>query len=140
MNQDKKALLRKYIICFCVASLLTVGVFAIKGFFTDSISVNIQILSDGFTVSGLMFLFFAGLMFVSGEGALIGAGFVFRNVILWFVPGGRFRQETYRAYRERKLSEIKKSKDHCVSLTGLLFFAIGVVFTVIWYTNFYNIT
>lgn len=136
---EKKPLLKKYIICFIIASLLTVGVFAIKGFFTDSIAVNIQILSDGFTVSGLMFLFFAGMMFVSGEGALIGVTFVFRNVVLWFVPGGRFRQETYRDYRERKLSEAKKSSDHCVSLTGLLFFAIGVVFTVIWYTNFYNI-
>ena len=136
---EKKPLLKKYIICFIIASLLTVGVFAIKGFFTDSIAVNIQILSDGFTVSGLMFLFFAGMMFVSGEGALIGVTFVFRNVVLWFVPGGRFRQETYRDYRERKISEAKKSGDHCVSLTGLLFFAIGVVFTVIWYTNFYNI-
>ena len=136
---EKKPLLKKYIICFIIASLLTVGVFAIKGFFTDSLAVNIQILSDGFTVSGLMFLFFAGMMFISGEGALIGVTFVFRNVILWFVPGGRFRQETYRDYRERKMSEKNKSGDHSILVTGLVFFVIGVVFTVIWSTNFYNI-
>ncbi len=136
---DNKPLLKKYIICFCIASLITVGVFAIKGFFTDSLAVNIQILSDGFTVSGMMLLLFAGLMFVSGEGALISVSFIFRNVLLWFIPGGRFKQETYRDYRERKIGQAKKSSDHCVSLTGLLFFTIGIVFTVIWYTNFYNI-
>ena len=139
MNQENKTALRNYAIGFGFEVLVAFLVIWSKGFFTDSIAVNIQILSDGFTVSGLMFLFFAGMMFVSGEGALIGVTFVFRNVVLWFVPGGRFRQETYRDYRERKISEAKKSGDHCVSLTGLLFFAIGVVFTVIWYTNFYNI-
>lgn len=139
MKQENKSLLTKYIICFCVAALLTFIVFWIKGFFTDSIAVNVQILADGFTVSGLMFLMFAGLMFVSGEGGLIGITYVFRNVVLWFIPGGRLRQETYRDYRERKISKVNKSSDHCILVTGLAFFAIGVILTVIWYANFYNI-
>ena len=131
MKQENKSLLTKYIICFCVAALITFIVFWIKGFFTDSIAVNVQILADGFSVSGLMF--------VSGEGGLIGITYVFRNVVLWFIPGGRLRQETYRDYRERKLSKVNKSSDHCILVTGLAFFAIGVILTVIWYANFYNI-
>ena len=140
MKQENKPLLIKYTICFCIASLITFIVFWIKGFFTDSLAVNIQILSDGFTVSGIMLLLFAGMIFISGEGALIGISFVLRNVFLTFIPMGRAKQERYADYRARKLGDMKKSSDHSLLVIGLLFFLIGVVFTVIWYVNFYNIT
>jgi hypothetical protein len=77
-------------------------------------------------------------MFVSGEGALIGIGFVLRNVVLAFIPMGRQRHEKYADYRERKLNERKKTKDSCILVTGLLFLFVGIVFNVIWYVNFYN--
>ena len=140
MKQENKPLLIKYTICFCIASLITFIVFWIKGFFTDSLAVNIQILSDGFTVSGIMLLLFAGMIFISGEGALIGISFVLRNAFLTFIPMGRAKQERYADYRARKLGGMKKSSDHSLLVIGLLFFLIGVVFTVIWYVNFYNIT
>jgi len=140
VKQENKPLLIKYTICFCIASLITFIVFWIKGFFTDSLAVNIQILSDGFTVSGIMLLLFAGMMFISGEGALIGISFVLRNAFLTFIPMGRAKQERYADYRARKLGSMKKSSSHSLLVIGLLFFLIGVVFTVIWYVNFYNIT
>lgn len=139
MKDKNKALLTKYITCFIVASLITFVIFWIKGFFTDSIAVNIQILSDGFSVSGILMLIFAGMMFISSEGALIGIGFVLRNVFLSLIPMGRSKQEAYAQYRERKLSELKRSADHCILVTGLVFLTIGIIFTVIWYVNFYNI-
>ena len=139
MKQENKSLLQKYIFCFCVAALITFIVFWIKGFFTDSLGVNIQILSDGFTVSGLLMLIYAGMMFISGEGALIGISFVLRNIVQAFTPMGRRNHEFYAQYRERKLEEAKKSKDNCVFVIGLVFLVIGVIFTVIWYTNFYNV-
>lgn len=138
MKQENKALLIKYITCFCIASFITFIVFWSKGFFTDSIAVNVQILSDGFFVSGALMTLFAGMMFISGEGALIGIGFVLRNAFLTFIPMGRKKQELYAQYRERKLKEIKKSSDHCILITGLTFLLIGIVFTVIWYAKFYN--
>ncbi|MBQ7378237.1 MAG: DUF3899 domain-containing protein [Clostridia bacterium] len=140
VKQENKSLLVKYLICFGVAALITVMVFAIKGFFTDSWANNLQVLSDGFCVSGALMIMFAGLMFISGEGGFIGIGFVIRNVVLTFVPMGRAKHELYKDYRERKLSEIKKSTDHCVLFVGLAFLAIGIIFTVIWYVKFYNIT
>lgn len=140
MKQETKSLLIKYIVCFCVASLITFIVFCIKGFFTESTAVNIQILSDGFSIAGLILTLFAGMMYVSGEGALIGIGFVMRNVVLAFIPMGRKRHETYKQYRERKLGTIKKSSDKCLLFTGLLFLLIGVAFTIIWYVKFYKVT
>lgn len=139
VEQEKKSLLTKYLSCFGVASVITLIVFWIKGFFTDSLAVNLQILSDGFVVSGLLLTLFAGMLFISGEGALIGISFVLRNVVQAFVPMGRRHHEVYAKYRERKLSEMKKSADHCVLVTGLTFLAIGVIFTVIWYVKFYQI-
>lgn len=138
MKKETKALLIKYLICFGIASVITVIVFAIKGFFTDSIAVNIQILSDGFFVSGILFLIVAGLLFVSDEGALIGIGFVLRNVILSFIPMGRTKHELYAQYRERKLKDKKKMSDTCILVTGLVFLFVAIVMTIIWYTGFYN--
>lgn len=138
MKKENKALLLKYIICFAVASLIAVAVFWSKGFFNHSVAVNIQILADGFFVSGILMTLFAGMMFVSGEGTLIGIGFVLRNVVLSFIPMGRKKHELYADYRERKLKEMKKTKDRCILVTGLLFLFVGIVFNVIWYVNFYN--
>lgn len=139
MKKDNKALFLKYVTCFAIASLIAIAVFWVKGFFGSSAAVNIQILADGFFVSGILMTLFAGMLFVSSEGALIGIGYVMRNVILAFIPMGRKKQEVYRDYRERKLKELKKSKDRCVLVTGLLFLLIGIVFNIIWYKNFYNV-
>ena len=139
MKEETKSLLIKYGVCFGVASLITFIVFWIRGFFTDSVAVNIQILSDGFSISGILFLCFAGMMYVSSEGALIGISYVLRNVVLAFTPGGRKKHELYADYRERKMEKLKKASDSCVLVTGLIFFLVGIILTVIWYTNYYNI-
>lgn len=139
MKNENKAVLIKYIVCFGVASLITLAVFWIKGFFTHSLAVNVQILSDGFFVSGALFTLFAGMLYISGEGGLIGISFVLRNVVQAFTPMGRKNHEFYAQYRERKLKSIKKAGGHCILITGLFFLTVGVVLTVIWYVNFYNI-
>lgn len=140
MEQEKKSLLKKYLVCFGVASLIALAIIWIKGFFTDSVAVNIQILSDAFFVSGILLTAFAGMMYISGEGALIGIGFILKNAALTFIPNGRKKHETYRDYRERKLGETKKSADHCILVAGLVFLAIGVIFTIIWHENFYQVS
>lgn len=138
MNQENKAKLTKYIVCFCIASLITFVVIWLNGFLVYSTAVNIQILSDAFCISGILMLVVSGMLFVSGEGALIGIGFVLRNVVLTFFPMGRLKHETYAAYRERKLGEKGKRNDKSILLTGLLFLTVGIVFTAIWYVKFYD--
>ena len=138
MKQETKVTLRNYAICFGIEAFIAFLVIWSKGFFTQSAAVNIQILSDAFFVSGILMTLFVGMMYVSGEGALIGIGFVLRNVVLAFVPMGRARHERYADYRARKLSEAKKHNNSCILVTGLIFLFIGIAFTVIWYTVFYN--
>ena len=138
MEQEKKKRLIEYLVYFVIAALITLAVFAIKGFFTDSLAVNLQILADGFVVSGLMILGFAGMMFISGEGGLIGVSYVLRNVILAFIPLGRLKYEVYAKYRERKMKELKESRDACPFIVGLIFLSVGILFTLIWYLKFYR--
>ena len=138
MKQETKVTLRNYGICFGLEVLIAFLVIWSKGFFTQSTAVNIQILSDAFFVSGIMMTLFAAMMYISGEGALIGIGFVLRNAVLTFIPMGRARQERYADYRERKLSNIKKHNNQPILVTGLIFLVIGIVLTVIWNQVFYN--
>ena len=140
MTEGIKALLKKYGICFGIASLIAVLVFWYKGFFVHSTAVNIQILSDGFCISGMSFLAIAGMLYISGEGALVGIGYVMKSVVQFFVPMGRKNHEKYSDYRERKLAGKKDADDHCFLVIGLIFFLTGILFTIIWYSKYYNVT
>lgn len=139
MKQESKETLRKYAVCVGIEALIAFFVIWSKGFFAHSLAVNIQILADAFFVSGVLMTLFAGMLYVSGEGALVGIGFVLRNVVLAFVPMGRAKHEKYADYRERKLSKAKKQNDSCILVTGLIFLFMGILFTVIWYVSFYNV-
>ena len=139
MKQETKVKLIKYAVCVGVEVLIAFLVIWSKGFFTDSAAVNLQILADAFFVAGILMTLIAGMLFVSGEGALIGIGFVLRNVVLAFIPMGRARHELYVDYRARKLGEAKKRNNSSILVTGLSFLIIGVVLTVIWYVTFYNV-
>jgi hypothetical protein len=139
VKQETKIKLRNYGICFGVEVLIAFLVIWSKGFFTQSAAVNIQILSDAFFVAGILMTLFAAMMYISGEGALIGIGFVLRNVVLTFMPMGRAKQELYADYRARKLKEAKKHNNSYMLVTGLVFLVIGIAFTVIWSAAFYNV-
>ena len=139
MKEVKKEIIIKYVICFIVASLITVTVFWSSGFFTDNVGVNLQIVADGVSVSGILLILFAGLMFVSGEGALLGIGFVMKSVFQWFIPVGKMNHETYAQYRQRKTGRTKKPGDNCIFVIGLIFLAVGIILNIIWYVNFYNV-
>ena len=138
MKQENQVKLIKYAVCFGVEILIGFLVIWAKGFFTDSAAVNLQIMADAFFVSGILMTLFAGLLFVSGEGALIGIGFVLRNVVLTFIPMGRAKHERYADYRARKLGEAKKQDNSSILVTGLFFLTIGIILTVIWSVKFYQ--
>ena len=137
MKEETKVKLRNYAICFGIEILIAFLVIWSDGFFTHSAAVNLQILADAFFVSGILMTLFAGMLFISSEGALIGIGFVLRNVVLTFIPMGRAKQELYADYRARKLSAAKEHDNSSILVTGLFFLIIGIILTVIWCVKFY---
>ena len=138
MKQETKETLRNYAICVGIEAVIAFLVIWSKGFFAHSAAVNIQILSDAFFVAGILMTLYAAMVYISDEGGLIGIGYVLRNAVLAFVPMGRARHEKYADYRARKMSQSKKHNNSYVLVTGLAFLFVGIVFTVIWYTVFYN--
>lgn len=139
MKQETKVKLIKYAVCFGIEVLIAFLVIWSKGFFTESAAVNLQILADAFFVSGIIMTLFAGMLFISSEGALIGIGFVLRNVVLAFLPMGRAKHELYADYRARKLKEAKKTEISSVLVTGLFFLVIGITLTAIWSVKYYTV-
>ncbi len=139
MKQEIKVKLIKYAVCFGIEVLIAFLVIWSKGFFTESAAVNLQILADAFFVSGIIMTLFAGMLFISSEGALIGIGFVLRNVVLAFIPMGRAKHELYADYRARKLKEAKKTEISSVLVTGLFFLVIGITLTAIWSVKYYTV-
>ena len=139
MKQETKITLRNYGICFGIEAVVAFLVIWSKGFFTDSAAVNLQILSDAFFVPGVLMTLFAGMMYISGEGALIGIGFVLRNAALTFVPMGRAKHERYADYRARKMGQVKKSGHGFILVSGLVFLFIGIVLSVVWSAAFYQV-
>ena len=73
MEKQRPAII-KYAICVGIELLIGFLVIWSKGFFVHSPAVNLQILADAFFVPGVLTTLFAGLLYVSGEGALIGIG------------------------------------------------------------------
>jgi hypothetical protein len=128
VNQDKKTLLKKYLICFCVGVAIVFFVFAIKSF-----DITVTVLCDAFTSAGLLMMLFFGLLFVSSEGMFISMGYIFKRTLSFFIPMYRKDQETYSQYYERKREKLKGRGDSSIFFTGLFFFVIGLVFLAIWY-------
>ena len=139
MKQENKVTLKKYAVCFGIEVLIAFLVIWSKGFFTQSAAVNLQILSDAFFVPGILMTLFAGMLYVSGEGALIGIGFVLRNAVLTFIPMGRAKHERYADYRARKLEKAQKCSNSHILVTGLLFLVAGITLTVVWSVLFYDV-
>lgn len=133
-----RAAWKKYAASIGIELLMAFLVVMSKGFFSESPSVNVQILADSFFVPGVLMTLFAGMMFISGEGGLISIGFVLRNVVLSFFPMGRAKHEVYADYRARKIAKAKKSGIRYVLVPGLIFLAIGIGLSLYWSAAYYS--
>lgn len=133
MKEERKALLKKYAISFGVAIVIMFFVLAMKSFFGDDAKANIVTLSDATFTAGMLLVCFYGMMFISGEGGLLGIGFVLNRVVKSFLPMGRKDTETYAQYRERKTGKTKKPGEKCVLFTGLFFLLLSGIFIIVWY-------
>ena len=132
MEQEKKAILIRYLICLAVGAGIVLAVFALKGFFMETAKENIQLLHDAFFSAGALMMLFSGLLYVSGEGAFLGIGYALGRAVRALIPFSNKPHETYAQYRERKTGERKK-RDHSLLLTGLFYFVISLIFLAIWY-------
>ena len=133
MNNNFKQTIIKYAICVGISAVITLAVLFIKGFFilTD-IAQKYRYLSDAFVIPGVLFMAFAGLVFVSDEGTFDGVGFAFKKALRVILPFIGLSDESYADYRERKHKKGKTKGYSCMFFTGLVFFLVGVVFMLLF--------
>lgn len=133
MEQEKKALITRYAVCFGVAALMTFLILSMKGFFGEDAKTNMQILHDAFFATGALMMLFAGLLYVAGEGIFLGIGYALGRAIKALIPFSRKEHETYKQYCERKTGKTRAKTDSCIFFTGLFFFLVSLIFLAIWY-------
>lgn len=91
-----------------------------------------RMLSDAFTVPGVLLLMLGCLIWISNLGALDGISYAIGAAVRSFVPGGRHGEEAYGDYTRRK-RENKIKGYGFLFLSGGVTMAIAVVFTALFY-------
>ena len=114
-----------------IAALL---IMAARGIFTAENSVQrLLCVCDGFSISGILLLCTAAVMWISDQGSFDILGYAVRKGLHHILPG-RFGEDIG-SYYDYKTA--MKEKDHSKSIKlllipGAVFLAAGVVMTVIW--------
>lgn len=126
----------KYLTATLIAVALGIGVFAIKGGFSETESSALyRCLSDAFFVPGILFVAFSLLMFVAGEGVFNIFGFAVNMVILPFLKKNRERSKmTYYEYCKSKAEGRKTESFWYLCLIGIIFIVLAVLFTLLFET------
>jgi len=90
-----------------------------------------RVLSDAFSIPGLLAVLGGALMWVSANGALDGISYILSYVVTRFIPFKRDSVGSYRDYVNEK--EGKRPKGYgFLFLVGLIFLAVSVVFLYLY--------
>ena len=135
---DRQKLLLKFGIAFlCGAAGVGLMFMNNNPFVQETAAQRYRYLCDAFSVPGLLLILVGVLSWLAGEGAFAGLGYVFRYVRRSFIPGGRTRypHETYYEYVQKRKGKKSGSWIGFLSLTGMLFLLVGLVFLVLYYRS-----
>ncbi len=94
-----------------------------------------RILSDAFTIPGVIFMLCALLVLVSNKGAFEGISYIFGYAFQIFIPGTGKKHEKYGDYVERKRRKGGVSGYGFLFFTGLAFLIVSVIFIALFYAQ-----
>lgn len=133
MSKRGKVLLAKYGGSGAFTAVLAYAYIALRDFDGAKLVEKYRMLSDAFTVPGVVLLMLGCLIGAANMGALDGityaVGFAFRSLI----PGGRHKDEKYFDYVERKREKRIKGYGF-LFIAGGVAMAIAIVFFILFYS------
>lgn len=134
MSEKGKKRLLRYGITVAVAALIACGFCAVHGgFYAGQTPVErYRILSDMFTMPGIMLLLCALLIHIANDGFFDIFTYAFSYVFRAFT-GNINRRESYAEYVERKREKEKMKGYACIAITGAVFLAVGLCFIAAFY-------
>ena len=128
--KEPRKVIRRYAITTAVASAMFFLVLWTNDYWNATALVDkYRILSNGFTVPGVILIMLTALVRLSGEGAFDGLGYVFRHAAKMLVPSFKkeYKHETYYDYVKNK-GEKKPHGYSCMFFVGIVFVLAAVVF------------
>lgn len=135
MNNDFKSKLKKQATAAIIGIIITVGLLFSFNFFSGDLSLEegIKALADSFTVTGVLFLAFGALIYVSTQGMFDGLSYVGMYAVRTLIPG--MRKNSPQKYGDYKLAkEEKRMKGYgYILFIGIGFLVIGIIFTVLFF-------
>ncbi len=135
-DQIKKAI--KYgtaIVCGAAIAVYMVFSRNISG--AENATERYRILCDASSVPGLLMILVGILIWLSGQGAFAGLGYLGRYLRRSLVPGGRtkYPHETFYDYLQEKKEKRGSVSYSFLFIIGAAFLAVGIVFLVLYYKS-----
>lgn len=98
----------------------------------DDPQAKYKMLSDAFTIPGVLYLMVGLLIFLTNKGSLDALGYMAKRAVRMLIPFSKKPNESYSEYVEKKR---KLSGYSFIIFIGLLFMAIAIVFIILFYKN-----
>ncbi len=138
MNDKLKSNLLKYGITVLIGAIMVWLTLSLHGYEEAATAAErYRILSDAFTIPGVIFVFCAVLVMVANKGAFEGISYIFGYAFQMLIPGAAGgKREKYGDYVERKRSKGQAKGFGFLFIVGLVFIAVSVVFIALFYANY----
>ena len=133
--KDTKKILTKYTVIIAIAAAIAVFIMSVKGINTVESTIDTyKILTDAFTVPGVLFMMIAALMWASKDGFFDGLGFSASRIGNAFLPlvGAVSQHENYYEYKQRKIKNRGEKGFLPILYVGLGFFAVAMIFYILY--------
>lgn len=116
--------------------LMAFVVMGVRGLFDPetTLSGKVMAISDGFSVTGLLYIGMGSLMWVSTTGLFDIFAYAVRKGAHGLIPGMvKDTDGDYYSYKMDKKEKRKPFSGMSSLVTGAVFVIISVIFTVVWY-------
>ena len=134
MNEKLKANIIKCVITAAAAAAGTVTVAALNDFGgAEQLSERYRILSNAFTVPGVLLLMVGVLLYISTTGVFDTLGYALGRFARSLIPGAQYRDEKFYDYKTRK-NEKRAGGYSCLFIVGAAFTLVAIVFLILYHT------
>lgn len=135
MKKRVLSILLKYGITVLIGFAMVMAVLDFHGFAEAASQVErYRILSDAFTIPGVILLMCGLLVFIANEGAFEGISYAVTYAVKMLIPGSSKEHERYGDYLERRREKGKAHGYGFLFITGGAFFLTAVLFILLFYS------
>ncbi len=131
-----KKLIFKYIVSTLIAGGLTVLTLVMNDFFTlDNMTDRYRVLTDAFSIPGIIFIMVGCLVFISTDGFFDMISYALGKLGRSLIPFSNKTDETFYDYKTRKSGE-RYTGYSFIFYTGLVFLVAAMVFMILFFSNY----